>query len=103
MDNLNLNSDKYKHNIADDAVEIIYGDREGTYGRPDINCKRIAAFWNVYLEHIDRVELTATDVCFMMDLMKTARLINDPTHRDSLVDKIGYTLLIDRINEGNLK
>lgn len=81
--------------ILDDAKEIIYGDREKTYGAPDKNLNRIAALWSAYAG----VNFNANDVCLMMVLLKAARLINDPTHRDSLTDMCGYAALMERIQK----
>lgn len=85
--------------IAEEATELIYGDREGTYGNPAKNLRAIADFWQVYLYNLTGTFYTIStdDVCNMLVLMKTARLINAPLHRDSLVDVIGYTLLKERI------
>lgn len=82
-----------------EAQKIIYGDREQTYGRPDLNLHRIAALWETYLQekyigNIDKI--TAEDVCWMMALMKCARQMNAPK-RDNLVDACGYISLIERI------
>lgn len=79
--------------IAEEAHNIIYGDRESTYGEPDKNLKVIAGLWSAYLG----TEITATQVCDLMVLLKVARLKNSPGHRDSKVDIVGYTLLKDRI------
>lgn len=85
----------------DKAKEIIYGDREGTYGSPDKNLKTIAKMWTAYLEsrlnmRNLRVDLTPVDVCWMMNLLKTARAAHDSTHKDNEVDAIGYIALIER-------
>lgn len=84
-----------KPNIAEEAANIIYGDREKTYGEPDKNLKVIGDLWTAYTG----TELNAHDVCNMMALLKIARLKNSPDHRDSKVDVIGYTLLHDRIGK----
>lgn len=90
-------------NILDKANEIIYGDRERAYGNPRFNLDTIAQFWNVYLHRlfhswgIDGANLKAEDVAQMMILLKTARLIHNPTHVDSLVDQAGYAALQNRI------
>lgn len=85
--------------VLDDAKDIIFGDREKTYGRPEFNLQTIAEFWRIYLErkHNVLVALLPEDVAFMMVLLKMARLMNSPTHRDSQVDLCGYVALIDRI------
>jgi len=82
-------------NILDEAKEIIYGDREKTYGHPSVNLDNIAKFWSVYLKK----DVNAQDVATMMVLLKLARMMNQPDHRDSLVDSVGYLALIERIKE----
>lgn len=91
--------------ILKEANTIIYGDREKTYGHPAKNLKTIAKMWNAYLDAktTDRGELNAKDVASMMVLLKTARLANDPSHRDSLVDICGYAALIERCDEDPTK
>ena len=81
--------------ILDEAREIIYGDREKTYGAPDKNLAKIAALWTAYTGF----NLNANDVCLMMILLKVARLTNDATHRDSLTDLCGYAALMERIQK----
>jgi hypothetical protein len=82
--------------ILQEANEIIYGDREKTYGRPDKNLNCIAAMWNAYLQSTGRDYITAHDVCMMMSLLKVARQAN-AFKRDNLVDACGYLALADRI------
>ena len=87
--------EKQVKSIEQEARETIYGDRERTYGHPAKNLEHIAELWSAYT----RTTITADQVCDMMILLKLARLKNDPTHRDSLIDMIGYTLLKERIHE----
>lgn len=93
-------------NILDEAKRIIYGDREEAYGSPRFNLDSIARFWTTYLlrrfPEVENpfdytLELRAEDVAQMMILLKTARLIHNPTHKDSLIDQAGYAALQDRI------
>ena len=92
-----------KVNVLEEAQDIIYGDREKTYGKPSKNLDCIADLWNTYLT--DRFDeglsrpLTNKDVAVMMVLLKTARLANDINHRDSLVDICGYAALVERCDE----
>ena len=87
--------------ILKEANTIIYGDREKTYGHPSKNLETIAKMWNAYLgaKTTDRGEINAKDVAALMVLLKTARLANNPEHRDSLVDICGYAALIERCDE----
>ena len=81
--------------VLDEAKDIIYGDREKTYGKPSKNLETIAVFWGEYIG----TKLSAKDVAVMMVLLKAARLRNDITHRDSVVDICGYAALIERCDE----
>jgi len=87
--------------VLDDAKDIIYGDREKTYGAPDKNLVAIAGYWSNHLLTRFGVfhEITGADVCVMMTLLKAARLGNNLTHRDSLVDAVGYLALLERIQK----
>jgi hypothetical protein len=87
--------------ILDEAKDIIYGDREKTYGAPDKNLVAIAGYWSNHLLTRFGVfhEITGADVCVMMTLLKAARLGNNLTHRDSLVDAVGYLALLERIQK----
>lgn len=103
-----------KKNAIDEAKEIIYGDREKTYGRPDKNLNTIAELWNSYIKgkygqmlashglSSFAIYLVHTDVAMMMILLKIAREINHH-NRDNPLDMIGYAALIDRIEEGDCK
>jgi len=87
--------------ILKEANTIIYGDREKTYGHPSKNLETIAKMWNAYINAKPNKgnSLNAKDVAAMMVLLKTARLANNPEHRDSLVDICGYAALIERCDE----
>ena len=89
-----------KKEIADEAVRIVTGSRRTAYGTPERNFERIAALWAAYLRlRFDtypngvQFPLEPRDVAAMMRLMKEARLIETPDHRDSFVDILGYGLV----------
>jgi hypothetical protein len=93
--------------ILKEANAIIYGDREKTYGHPSRNLVTIAKMWTAYLVASRAIttenNIGAKDVAAMMVLLKTARLANNPDHRDSLVDICGYAALIERCDEKTTK
>jgi hypothetical protein len=87
--------------ILDEAQGIIWGDREKTYGEPDVNLNRIAVLWNAHLTAKSMGGLyviTPEDVCWMMVDLKRSRQMNAPK-RDNLVDAAGYIGLIERIQK----
>lgn len=90
--------------VLHEAERIIYGDREMTYGHPSKNLWTIARLWTAYVDAasdnaLQGKEFTAKDVALMMILVKTARLANNDSHRDSVVDICGYAALMERCDE----
>ena len=72
-----------------DAVDV----RGRSYGTPESNFARIAAFWKRYLANRGAgpdAPIDEADVSAMMVLMKVARLQQSPEHLDSWVDIAGY-------------
>lgn len=78
--------------ILDEASEVVFGDREGTYGHPAVNLERIARIWSVVFGH----DVTIEQVCHAMIAVKLARAVHSPGHRDTMVDIAGYAALLDR-------
>jgi hypothetical protein len=86
--------------IADEAKRIVAGARRSAYGSPENNFERIARFWTAYFQNTGReLTISAADVSPLMRLMKEARLCESPSHRDSFVDLIGYTLTGAEVNK----
>ena len=86
-----------KEELATEALRIVNGSRRSAYGVPERNFERIAAMWQTYLSlRLDNsptgMEIDGRDVAAMMRLMKEARLVETPDHRDSFVDLCGYAL-----------
>jgi hypothetical protein len=87
-----------KRSWCEQAIEIVRGNREGTYGKPTRNFETIAKMWNAYLSarpdlhYVDgRFNLSIVAVAHLMILVKLARLGNDRFHEDSHIDTAGYT------------
>lgn len=74
--------------IASEAVELVHGDRQDSYGSPRDNLGRIAGMWSAYLG----ADVSAHDVANMMTLLKVARA-RHAYKRDNYVDGIAYLLL----------
>lgn len=86
--------------VFQEAEDIIYGDREQTYGNPAKNLEHIADQWALYLsqKHGFTGKLSAEDVCWMMADLKKCREMN-AHKRDNIVDAIGYIGLAMRVRE----
>ena len=93
METINVVSDENKRGtILLDAFQIINGERNDQYGRPEDSFDAIANFWSAYLQgkrHCECV-LTARNVAEMMALMKVARMITGAGSLDSYIDCAGY-------------
>jgi hypothetical protein len=79
--------------LLEEAIETLEA-RGKPYGGAEDNFERIARLWNAHLANRYNahaiLKLDPWDVALMMILLKTARLANDPYHRDSWVDIAGY-------------
>lgn len=71
------------------AGKLINGDRQGEYGPPVENHKRIAKIWSA----ITGVDYAPETVAAMMIGLKLARLGERTDHMDSWVDIAGYAAL----------
>lgn len=87
--------------VCQEAAKVIENRREA-YGSAKQNFDDIAALWDVAFGHKMTAMFTASDVAQAMRLVKEARLINDPTHRDSLVDICGYAECQNEVNGQNV-
>lgn len=85
--------------LCEDAIRLITGDREADYGHPKVNLKNIANIWSAHLGN----NVMPKDVCLMMAELKIARLKNVSMpvrdQRDTVVDILGYILLLARLEE----
>ena len=76
------------------AGDLINGERQAHYGTPQDNFGTTAALFSAYLD----IDITASDVCHLMTLLKIARLKRGP-HRDSSIDACGYMALGAEVSE----
>ena len=74
------------------AAEIV-AQRRQQYGSPAEHFKQVARRWSLTLGTTVRPEQV---VLCLLDL-KVARLAHDPRHRDSLVDLIGYSVILHEL------
>lgn len=74
--------------ILNEAKQVV-ADRGESYGDARENFQRAAAIWSYILD----TDVQAHQVASCMIAMKLARLTNDPTHIDSMIDIAGYAAL----------
>lgn len=73
------------------AAELVYGDRTNEYKDPYTDFEGTALQWSATAGQ----SIDPKQVPLMMAQLKLNRLNNNITHRDSLVDTIGYMLCLD--------
>jgi hypothetical protein len=78
--------------ILEHAARVI-ADRRATYGDPAPSMATVAARWSITLGR----PVTPAEVMLCMIDLKLARLAHDPTHRDSVIDIIGYAALLQEV------
>lgn len=78
--------------VLREAGEAVLVDRANTYGPPEDSFKAIAELWSGYLKArwSEAPSLTPLDACNLMELLKIARSVSNPTHFDNYVDRAGY-------------
>lgn len=84
--------------VIQEAAQIV-AKRGKDYGHPLPNHQRIAAIWTVVFgDKLKPGEVVEPhEVVLAMMGTKLARLIETPTHRDSMVDQCGYADCMDII------
>ena len=70
-------------------------ERGQSYGDAATLFNQIAKRWSLTLG----VEITASQVVLCMLDLKLARLSNDPTHTDSMVDVAGYAAVLAEVTK----
>lgn len=81
--------------ILDSAKEIVTGERERQYGKPEDNFRMIGNLWEIYLKArcLDSnggLDILPEDVAMMMSLLKIARIASGNYKADSFIDLAGY-------------
>tara|TARA_A100000172_G_C2938235_1_gene74707 strand:- start:102 stop:491 length:390 start_codon:yes stop_codon:yes gene_type:complete len=86
-----------KEQAMKEALELINGERAETYGDADEMFYDIAVGWQVIANSCNDpdfgVGFDAAHVALMMDWLKTCRILKNWGHKDSWIDKLGYTAL----------
>ena len=94
------NETKEEKTIFEEASDIINGERQDSYGKPEDSFQIIAEFWNTYIvhKHEHDVTLNAKDIAIMMSLFKHARMLGQKESRDNYIDAAGYlAIAADRL------
>lgn len=68
-------------------VDQVLKERQKEYGDAENNFEKIGAIWAIMLE-VEKIP--AWKVALMMDAVKSVRVLANPQHFDSWLDKMGY-------------
>jgi hypothetical protein len=83
--------------VLKQALNVINGQRQDSYGNPEDSFKIIAEYWSTYLRSkelmIDdgTLAIAPREVAEMMMLFKIARMSGQEVKKDNYVDCAGYT------------
>jgi hypothetical protein len=77
---------------------LLSQDRGRIYGSPYTNHKRIADIWSGILD----IPITAHQVVLCMVGLKIARLVETPSHHDSIADSVAYLGFYEDVLEAQL-
>jgi hypothetical protein len=76
--------------LIEKAGNLVGGDRAKQHGDKHRNFATIASLWSAYLQSKNGAPITATDVGYMMALLKIARAQSGAINDDDAIDAIGY-------------
>lgn len=85
--------DQQRGKILLKALDIINGERQDTYGKPEDSFKLIGEYWSNYLSANGKgvkVKVSPRDVAEMMMLFKIARMSGQKPNLDNYLDLVGY-------------
>jgi len=80
--------------VLNDAIELVNGPRQATYGPPAENFGRVAIRWSQHLG----IDVTPYQVCLCMAELKLARLANGHS-TDSVIDAAAYLALAEEMGD----
>jgi hypothetical protein len=80
--------------LLETALDAVFGWRGADYGAPEQSFSIIQTLWQTYLFNLDKtrgtLNLTEADIANLLILLKVARTLQKPEHKDSWVDVAGY-------------
>lgn len=89
------NKENNRTDILNEAIKLINGERNSTYGDPLDDFATTAGMWNIYVQRIiearGTLDIKPHDVAVMMNLLKISRISWSPEKRDHWADLAGYT------------
>lgn len=84
--------------LMEEALALVYGDRQASYGPPHESYEALAKMWSGMLAEKLRADLTAEDVVLLLTAMKLRREAGR-SKRDNRVDTHGYMIVLERVKE----
>lgn len=82
----------------EEALALVYGNRQADYGSPKENYEGIALVWSGLLRMILKRNITPEEAALMMAGLKLQRQCMKKK-RDNIVDLIGYAIVEQRVEK----
>ena len=83
-----------RQKVLEEGVRLTTGDRNKTYGSPDVNLRFQYALWELYREAAQHKHSWAHDAAMQHVFAKIARIAcGAPGHRDNYVDAATYVAI----------
>ncbi len=87
-----MNAKNKFNNKATEIAKLL--DKKGeSYSRHDSFFVQLSKTWSGMLG----IELTPSQCCAMMIVFKSCRIINNPGHKDTADDLVGYSLIMTEL------
>lgn len=90
-----MTPENHRSEILTEAITLINGERNSTYGDPLDDFATTASMWQTYVDRTiharNGLDIRPHDVAVMMSLLKIARMSWSPEKRDHWADLAGYT------------
>lgn len=89
-----------REHILQEGIRLTVGDRNVSYGNPNVNFLHMAGLLTAYFRHKITYEFSAEDAAMIMALAKTSRIAGGSFKLDNYIDGATYLAIAGECAEG---